>query len=142
MLFNSYLFIFIFLPFTLLGWYGLNHYKRYELAKVFLAGMSLWFYGYFNVYYLAIIITSILFNYFLSWLLTFAQANYARTKLLNRIGLFAGLIFNLGLLFYFKYYDSCFSRGFYVETYSAASRHQLFYLSTALLYHRPLSFKG
>ena len=43
MLFNSYLFIFIFLPFTLLGWYGLNHYKRYELAKVFLAGMSLWF---------------------------------------------------------------------------------------------------
>ena len=136
MLFNSYLFIFIFLPFTLLGWYGLNHYKRYELAKVFLAGMSLWFYGYFNVYYLAIIITSILFNYFLSWLLTFAQANYAqanyaqanyaRTKLLNRIGLFAGLIFNLGLLFYFKYYD------FFIENLNLAF-HADFMLKHILL---------
>ena len=36
MLFNSFLFIFLFLPLTLLGWYGLNHYKHYELAKVFL----------------------------------------------------------------------------------------------------------
>ena len=41
MLFNSYLFIFIFLPFTLLGWYGLNHYKRYELAKKIRAGKNI-----------------------------------------------------------------------------------------------------
>ena len=145
MLFNSYLFIFIFLPFTLLGWYGLNHYKRYELAKVFLAGMSLWFYGYFNVYYLAIIITSILFNYFLSWLLTFAQANfaqanYARTKLLNRIGLFAGLIFNLGLLFYFKYYD------FFIENLNLAFhadftlKHILLPLGISFFTFQQLSF--
>ena len=52
MLFNSYIFIFLFLPVTLLGWYILNHMKAYEPAKLFLAGMSLWFYGYFNIYYL------------------------------------------------------------------------------------------
>ena len=48
MLFNSYIFIFIFLPMALLGWYGLNRLKKYELAKMFLTGMSLWLYGYFN----------------------------------------------------------------------------------------------
>lgn len=100
MLFNSYLFIFIFLPAVLLGWFLLNKIKKYELAKVFLAGMSLWFYGYFNTYYLLVIIFSIFVNYIISYLLTFS-----RTKLTNRIGLWTGILMNLGILFYFKYYD-------------------------------------
>ena len=103
MLFNSYIFIFIFLPVALIGWYALNRMKAYEPAKFFLAGMSLWFYGYFNIYYLTIIVISILCNYFLSFLMKFS-----RTRLTNRIGLFAGILLNLGLLFYFKYYDFFF----------------------------------
>lgn len=103
MLFNSYLFIFIFLPLVLIGWYTLNHFKAYEAAKYFLAIMSLWFYGYFNTYYLAIIVISMLCNYFLSFLLQFA-----RRKLTFRIGLLSGILLNLGLLFYFKYYDFFF----------------------------------
>lgn len=103
MLFNSYIFIFLFLPLTLLGWYLLNHFKAYELAKLFLAGMSLWFYGYFNTYYLLIIVVSILGNYILSFLMKFSH-----TKLTARLGLFAGILLNLGLLFYFKYYDFFF----------------------------------
>lgn len=121
MLFNSFLFLFIFLPLTLIGWYGLNHYKQYELAKIFLAGMSLWFYGYFNFYYLAIILVSILVNYLLSYLIGFAK-----TKLLNRIGLLAGITFNLGLLFYFKYYD------FFIENLNLAF-HTDFVLKHILL---------
>ena len=70
MLFNSYIFIFLFLPVVLLGWYALNNGRQYRLANLFLAGMSLWFYGYFNVYYLAIILSSIGLNYALSFLLT------------------------------------------------------------------------
>ncbi len=85
MLFNSYIFIFIFLPAVLLGWYGLNKLQKYELAKVFLTGMSLWFYGYFNTYYLFIIIASILINYLISYLLTFCK-----TRRANHFGLFAG----------------------------------------------------
>ncbi|MDO4303143.1 MAG: MBOAT family O-acyltransferase [Bacillota bacterium] len=103
MLFNSYIFIFLFLPLTLIGWYGLNKIKAYEPAKFFLAGMSLWFYGYFNIYYLAIIIVSILSNYLLSYLMKFSH-----TRLSGRIGLAAGLMLNLGMLFYFKYYDFFF----------------------------------
>lgn len=103
MLFNSYIFIFIFLPLTLIGWYALNYVRAYEPAKFFLAGMSLWFYGYFNIYYLAVIIASILANYLLSFLLKFSH-----TALTRRIGLLVGLAINLGLLFYFKYYDFFF----------------------------------
>lgn len=100
MLFNSYIFIFIFLPITLLGWYFFNSRKAYKTAMYFLAGMSLWFYGYFNYSYLLIIIASILGNYLLSYLMNFADAKRGR-----KIGLGIGLTFNLGLLFYFKYYD-------------------------------------
>lgn len=100
MLFNSYIFIFIFLPLALLGWYGLNRIKQYELAKVFLAAMSLWFYAYFNTWYLLIIVISILANYLISYLMTFS-----RKKLTDRIGLLCGVLVNLGILFYFKYYD-------------------------------------
>jgi len=73
MLFTSYLFIFLFLPAVLLGWYGLNKLGRYKLAELFLAGMSLWFYGYFNTYYLLVITGSILVNFFLSYALQFSK---------------------------------------------------------------------
>lgn len=105
MLFNSYIFIFLFLPLVLIGWYGFNHYKKYQLANLFLAGMSLWFYGYFNAYYLAIILVSIGMNYLLSYLLTIIPEASLYRKIWNRIGLLTGLILNLGILFYFKYYD-------------------------------------
>lgn len=103
MLFNSYIFIFLFLPLTLAGWYYLNNKKAYRGAQYFLAGMSLWFYGYFNPYYLAIIIVSILGNYLLSYLMQFSKS-----KLTARLGLLSGLFFNLGFFFYFKYYDFFF----------------------------------
>lgn len=105
MLFNSYIFIFIFLPIVLSGWYLLNRYGRYSLASLFLAGMSLWFYAYFNVSYLLIILFSIGLNYLLSYILTLIPDKFPHSKALNRIGLFCGIILNLGILFYFKYYD-------------------------------------
>ena len=134
MLFNSYIFIFIFLPLTLLGWYGLNLHKRYALANLFLAGMSLWFYGYFNVYYLAIILSSIGLNYLLSYLLTKIPAAW------NRVGLVAGILINLGILFYFKYYD------FFIENINHAFRtdftlrHILLPLGISFFTFQQLSF--
>ncbi len=65
MLFNSFDFILLFLPMCLLGYFGLNHYKRYQSAKAFLLGMSLWFYGYFHVSYLLLLLGSIVVNYLL-----------------------------------------------------------------------------
>lgn len=100
MLFNSYIFIFIFLPLTLIGWYFLMSRSRSVLALSFLTVMSLWFYGFFNPSYLLIILSSILINYLLSFLFDKFNKRFA-----HKILLWIGLIFNLGLLFVFKYYD-------------------------------------
>lgn len=100
MLFNSYIFIFLFFPLVLLGYYGLNYLKKYTLAQVYLVGMSLWFYGYNNKYYLLILIASIMVNHLLATGLDKINRKGIRT------GLFLfGLGWNLGILFYFKYYD-------------------------------------
>ena len=114
MLFNSYIFIFLFLPLVLLGWYGLNGRRKYTAANLFLAGMSLWFYAYFNVRYLAVILVSIALNYLLSWLLTLIAAEDRHAALWRRAGLVTGIVLNLGILFYFKYYD------FFVENINLA----------------------
>lgn len=135
MLFNSYIFIFLFLPITLLGWYTLNHFKAYEPAKLFLAGMSLWFYGYFNTYYLLIIVVSILGNYFLSFLMKFSH-----TKFTGRLGLFTGIFLNLGLLFYFKYYDFFFENINFIFHTDFAMKNILLPLGISFFTFQQLSF--
>lgn len=100
MLFNSVVFIIIFLPIALLGWYLLQQLKSAVWARLFLIGMSLWFYGYYNVYYLWILIASVLFNYLCGKLIVTARRVYLR-----RLWLACGIVGNLGLLFYFKYFN-------------------------------------
>ncbi len=101
MLFNSYIFIFIFLPVTWMGYYGCNYKKKYEMGKLWLTLMSLWFYGYFNPSYLLIMIASIIINYavYRGILHVRGRRGYERAILLT------GLLFNVGLIFYYKYYD-------------------------------------
>lgn len=101
MLFNSFEFIFLFLPITLILYFLLNHYGKYKLAKGWLIVASLYFYAYFNYSYLILIITSILANYFLGDLL---HSN-KRSELQRKGILGIGIIFNLGALGYFKYFD-------------------------------------
>ncbi|MCM1266773.1 MAG: hypothetical protein NC302_02615 [Bacteroidales bacterium] len=98
MLFNSYIFIFVFLPICLLGFYGLLHSGKPGAARVFLTAMSLWFYGYFNRNYLLIMVCSIAVNFLFHRLLS-------REDLWRRAVLILAVGFNLGLLFYFKYFD-------------------------------------
>ena len=100
MLFNSYIFLFAFLPLVLIGYYGLNYAKLYRAAQAYLIGMSLWFYGYNNIYYLAILVVSVLLNYCLAKGL-FSLENRQQRRLL----LWIGVLLNLGILFYFKYFD-------------------------------------
>ena len=54
MLFNSYEFIFLFLPITLILYFTLNRFGKNELAKGWLVIASLYFYSYFNRTYLNI----------------------------------------------------------------------------------------
>jgi len=84
----------------MLGYFGLNRLGRYALAQAFLLGMSLWFYGYFNPSYLTIILASIFFNYGM----TLAMDRTKKGKL-RKLELIFALTVNLGILFYYKYYD-------------------------------------
>ncbi len=107
MLFNSYIFVFIFFPLCLLGYYGLLNRKKTEAAKIFLTAMSFWFYGYFNLSYLLIMAGSIAFNYIFHLLLS---------KNPDKKLLFLAVAGDLGVLFYFKYFD------FFLSTVNAVFR--------------------
>jgi len=63
MLFNSHIFIFIFLPITLSIFFKIGRMGYSHFAIAWLAGASLFFYGWWNPAYLILIIGSILFNY-------------------------------------------------------------------------------
>ena len=99
MLFNSYVFVLVFLPLCIIGYFLLNK-IRMGAANLFLFGMSLWFYGYLNPRYLTIICSSILINYCLSLLM-----RRKREQRLRKALLVLGITANLGLLGYFKYMD-------------------------------------
>ena len=96
MLFNSYIFIFLFFPICLIGYYGFVHFKKKELAQLFLLLMSFWFYGYFQINYLLIMILSIAGNYIFHRLLS---------RRASKGTLILAVTANLGVLFYFKYFD-------------------------------------
>ena len=104
MLFNSYVFLLLFLPLTIIGYFGLNHFQKPQLAKGFLLGMSLWFYGYFRPSYLLILIVSILGNYALYRFLKFPN----RKQSLRKTVMIFGVLLNVGTLGYFKYLDFLF----------------------------------
>lgn len=112
MLFNSYIFIFAFLPICLIGFYLLRG-RTATGARVWLTLMSLWFYGYFNLNYLLIMLFSIGFNYLVFGRLTNSEAGK------KKIYLVTGITVNLGLLFYFKYFD------FFIENCNAIFGTQL-----------------
>lgn len=99
MLFNSYIFIFAFLPISVAGYFLLQKING-NYAKLFLSGMSLFFYAYFEYKYLLLIGTSLIFNSLMGKKLI-NTTNEKTKKLL----LTAGLTFNISILLYFKYMD-------------------------------------
>ena len=62
MVFNSFSFIFFFLPVTLLGFYYFSRKSR-QWAAVWLIMASLFFYGSWDYRFIPILLTSILINY-------------------------------------------------------------------------------
>ena len=72
MLFNSYAFIFLFLPLVLAGYFWLG--RRSNLAPViWLALASLVFYSVSNWQFVALLLASIAFNYLIGYLLIAAK---------------------------------------------------------------------
>ncbi len=76
MLFNSYEFIFLFLPITLLVFFSIGGRGHDRIAIAWLVGASLFFYGWWNPAYLGLILVSILFNYATGVALASQPANH------------------------------------------------------------------
>ncbi len=107
MVFSSYLFLFAFLPLVLGGYYLLSLFKNPIYQRLFLIGASLFFYGYFNPSYLLIIVVSIFINYLLASCISGSKGAF------QTVLFWLGVLFNVGLLGYFKYRD------FFVENINA-----------------------
>ena len=102
MLFNSFEFVFLFLPITLFVFFAIGkdikNVKR-QLPILWLIFASFIFYGRWRPSNLPWFILSILVNYGLGYLLS----NILDNKIIKKATLFLGIILNLGLICYFKY---------------------------------------
>ncbi len=98
MLFNSYVFIFLFLPVTLIVFFAIGREGRHRPAIAWLVGASLFYYGWWNPAFLGLIIASTLFNYATGVALARRQRSAAGKAILA-----FGVTVDLGILAYFKY---------------------------------------
>lgn len=103
MVFSSYVFICAFLPTVLIGYYLLSKIPFASWQKGFLVVASLFFYGYYNVWYLLLMLSSIAINYLIATIMesNIVQGSHAKRRSL----LTSGIFFNIALIGYFKYYD-------------------------------------
>lgn len=104
MVFSSLEFLFLFLPIFLVLYYCLA--DQYRNSLLF-AG-SILFYGLGEPTYLFLILYSVLVNYFFGLLISRCMNYPVRKKIL----LLLSLLYNFGLLFYFKYMD------FFIENFN------------------------
>jgi alginate O-acetyltransferase complex protein AlgI len=104
MLFNSYEFVFLFLPVTLAVYFLLNKKRLTVASNAFLLVASLAFYSWWNVSYLPLILLSILFNYTVGYLVV--EHDSLKKQVVSKRGIFLfGLAGNIAFLCYFKYMD-------------------------------------
>ena len=117
MLFHSYIFVFVFLPVSLGGYYLAGRIGS-RAAKLWLAATSLWFYGSFRLEYLLLLLLSVFLNYGIA----------LGMKGKKRAGglLAAGVAVNLAALVYFKYMD------FFIGNWNYISGMELPLLHVAL----------
>lgn len=121
MLFNSYDFIFFFLPLTLSVFFFIGKYNKQRLAMSWLVLCSLFFYGWWNPAYLVLILFSMLFNYAVGTMLSNGDSAVFKKYLL-----WFGITLNLSFLGYYKYFN------FFIEQVNLVS-DSTFHLDKILL---------
>jgi alginate O-acetyltransferase complex protein AlgI len=109
-LFNSYEFLLLFLPAVVVGYFAIARLSAFA-ANAFLAGASLFFYAWWKLDFLWILLASAAVNYLFGHRLSRDAAAGRHGKAI----LAAGVLFNLGLLGYYKYAD------FFIANVNAAS---------------------
>ena len=114
MLFNSYPFVFVFLPLVLAGFAVLTRWRSRTATLAFLIVASLAFYAWWNWRFLGLLLFSILFNFALGRRLQRRASERGAPVAPARRLLALGIAVNVGLLGYFKY------RNFLVDTVGMA----------------------
>ncbi|HOC91007.1 MAG TPA: MBOAT family O-acyltransferase [bacterium] len=105
MLFNSYVFIFVFLPMTLAVYYYAGKRGNIGYPVAALGAASLVFYSWWDYRYVSLLLISIAFNFFVG---------RGIEKLRGKALIVAGVAGNLALLGYFKYAN------FFIDSINAA----------------------
>lgn len=98
MLFTTATFAFLYLPAVLAGFYLLGRYSQ-TWAAAWLFGASVFFYGWWMPEFTLLLLGSIATNFYVGQRIVGAP----RAGSASRLWLTAGIVFNLGLLGYFKY---------------------------------------
>jgi len=109
LLFNSPVYLFLFLPAAVLGFYAARRFAGLGAAMIILLVASLFFYGYWNPVYLLLLGGSILVNFAMAARMTRMQGEPRRWMMIGAVA------FNLALLGVFKY------AGFFIATVDAAA---------------------
>ncbi|SVB18963.1 uncharacterized protein METZ01_LOCUS171817 [marine metagenome] len=92
------------MPVSFFGYFYLNHKRLTTASKVWLVFSSLFFYSWWNIVYLPLILTSVLFNFAIASAIV--ERDELKKKYFSKKSLLQiGLVFNIGLLAYFKYAD-------------------------------------
>ncbi len=128
MLFNSFEYIFAFLPLVFFLYFALSK-VRIHFAKVLLIFASLFFYAWWKLEYLPILLASIVFNFTVADLI---RENKLRSFMPKKAVLIFGVVANIALLGYYKYAD------FFIENVNAVLGTE--YSSLKLLLPLAISF--
>ncbi len=116
MLFTSGTFLLVFLPITLIAFFGIARTAGLRSAIVWLTLASLFFYAYWDARFVALLVGSIAFNYLIGELLYRARSS---TPAKRKSILFLGIGTDLALLAYFKYAD------FFVDNFNTLAHAHL-----------------
>ncbi len=99
MLFNSFIFLFAFLPVVFIGYFLLARFSGTKSAIAWMVIASLFFYSFWNPIYLPLLLGSLIVNYTIGRILTRGVTPY------KKLYVVLGILFNVFLLGYFKYTD-------------------------------------
>ncbi|HCT92724.1 MAG TPA: membrane-bound O-acyltransferase family protein [Lachnospiraceae bacterium] len=103
MIFSTYKFILVFLPVVFFGYYILNHFRYYQLSKIWLVLASLFFYAQGSPAFFPFFLGSVFGNYAVGTCLSHMREDVYRIQ--RKILMIMGVLANVGLLGYFKYTD-------------------------------------
>ena len=134
MLFSSMIFLWVFLPIVICGNFLLStiHFPKEEnrihIKNTFLLLASILFYAWGDIYYLFIMLSSILLNY-ISGILIDQNTKH------KRFFLILSIILNLGILFIFKYYTTfaAICQGDFYNIYKLSNVFAIFYLKNIMV---------